>query len=78
MKRIFSQRIITMIPAILLIAERADACSVCFTNPDSELTAGAKMGVLFLLGVVCFVLSAIACVAISWSRRARRLQVPNP
>ncbi len=47
------------------------ACSVCFGDPNSSMTKGAMMGVLFLLGVVLFVLGAIASVAVVWTRRAR-------
>ena len=49
------------------------ACSVCFGNPDSQMTKGAMLGVFFLLGLVVFVLGAIASVAVTWSRRARKL-----
>lgn len=50
------------------------ACAVCFGDPHSSMTRGAMMGVLFLLGVVIFVLSAIASVAVVWMQRARKLQ----
>lgn len=49
------------------------ACSVCFGNPDSQMTKGAMLGVFFLLGLIIFVLGAIASVAVTWSRRARKL-----
>ena len=49
------------------------SCPVCFGDPSSPLTQSAKWGVLFLLVVVVCVLSAIAGVAIVWSRRARAL-----
>jgi hypothetical protein len=49
------------------------SCPVCFGDPSSPLTQSAKWGVLFLLVVVVCVLSAIAGVALVWSRRARAL-----
>ncbi len=49
------------------------ACSVCFGDPNSQMTKGAMLGVFFLLGLVIFVLGAIASVAVTWSRRARKL-----
>ncbi len=47
------------------------ACSVCFGNPDSASSKAVGAAVLFLLGVVAFVLVAIAWTAFSWYRRAR-------
>ncbi len=52
------------------------ACSVCFGDPNSSMTKGAMMGVFFLLGVVLFVLGAIASVAVIWARRGRKLLLP--
>jgi len=49
------------------------SCPVCFGDPTSPMTQSAKWGVLFLLVVVVCVLTAIASVAIVWSRRARAL-----
>ena len=50
------------------------ACAVCFGDPDSSLTQGAKAGILILLGVIGTVLTTIAGVALFWVRRARLLQ----
>lgn len=49
------------------------ACSVCFGDPASALSKGALMGVLFLMGVVFFVLTGIAAAIFVWARRAQRL-----
>ncbi len=49
------------------------ACSVCFGDPNSSLTKGATFGVIFLLGVVVFVLSGIGIISFVWARRAQRL-----
>ena len=46
------------------------ACAACGGDPSSPLTKGVLAGVLFLLGVVVFVLSGIATTAWFWSRRA--------
>jgi len=57
-----------MIEAVLL------ACSVCYGDPGSALSKGAAAGVLFLVGVVTFVLAWIATVIFIWARRARSLK----
>ena len=50
----------------------ADACAVCFKDPNSPLTKGIIVGVLFLGAVVGGVLGGIAGVAVTWGRRSRR------
>ena len=49
------------------------ACSVCFGDPASEMSKGARAGVLFMLIVVIFVLSAIASIAMIWAKRAKKI-----
>ena len=49
------------------------ACSVCFGDPNSSLTQGAKAGVILLLAVVGIVLGGIVAVALFWAHRARML-----
>ena len=51
------------------------ACSVCFGDPNSNLTKGAVAGVLLLLGVIGFVLVWIGIVIVAWSRRAKKWKV---
>ena len=46
------------------------ACAVCFGDPNSLLSKGVVPAVLFLMGVVAFVLGWIAFLAFRWSRRA--------
>ena len=58
-----------------LIPADVFACSVCFGDPNSPMTHGAKAAVLFLLGVVTMVLGGIVAITIYWIRRARLLQV---
>ena len=50
------------------------ACAVCFGDPNSSMTRAAQAGVLFLLGVVFFVLAGVAATILVWMRRARRLE----
>lgn len=59
--------------AILAMPAAAEACSVCFGDPDSRLTRGAFAGVVTLIGVVGFVLVSIAGTSVFFVRRARML-----
>ena len=63
-----------MIASVLLIAtERAQACAVCFGDPDSRMAKGAAAGVLVLVGVISAVLVGVASVGVCWMQRSRRL-----
>lgn len=58
---------------LLAMPAAAEACSVCFGDPDSRLTAGAFAGVLTLMGIIGFVLVSIAGTGVFFVRRARLL-----
>ncbi len=60
--------------AALLTAQPVLACSVCYGDPNSAMTQGAKAGVLVLLGVVGVVLTGIASLLVFWMRRAANLE----
>ena len=60
---------------VLLIAQPALACSVCYGDPDSAMSQGAKAGVLVLLGVVGVVLLWVASLLLFWGRRAANLDL---
>ena len=53
------------------------ACAVCFGDPNSPLTHGARAAVWFLLGVVALVLCSILGVGLYWFHRARLLEVQS-
>lgn len=53
------------------------ACSVCFGDPHSDTSKGLKLAVLFLIGVVGVVLTAIASIAFRWAHRAHKTS-PSP
>lgn len=61
--------------AALLIAQPALACSVCYGDPDSAMSQGAKAGVLVLLGVVGVVLLWVGSLILFWRRRAANLNL---
>ncbi len=60
--------------AVLFSAAPALACSVCYGDPNSAMSQGAKAGVLVLLGVVGVVLTGVASLLIFWMRRAASLK----
>ncbi len=63
----------------LLGARAAEACTVCFGDPNSPITKSAEMGVWFLLGVIFAVQAAFAAFFFVYLRkRARRFPVPHP
>ena len=49
------------------------ACSVCFGDPRSKITHGLFVAACLLLGIVIFVLGAIAGTAVTWARRAKNI-----
>lgn len=49
-------------------------CAVCFGDPNSLMSQGARAGVLFLLVIIGGVLASIAGTAFVWARRARLLE----
>ena len=48
-------------------------CAVCFGAPSDPMTRGASMGILFLLGVILFVLSLIISFIIYLYYRAQSI-----
>ncbi|MCI0412959.1 hypothetical protein L0222_09185 [bacterium] len=68
-------RVLLLVALATLLMQDAGACAVCFGDPNSSMTHGAKAGVAVLLGVVGVVLCGIGGVAFYWIRRARLLQV---
>lgn len=53
------------------------ACSVCFGDPDSDLTKGLNAGVLALLIVVSMVLAGFAAFFVFIARRASKTVPDN-
>ncbi len=59
---------------VLLSAQPALACSVCYGDPNSAMAQGAQAGVLVLLGVVGVVLTGFGSLLLFWIRRAAQLE----
>jgi len=49
------------------------ACSVCYGAPDEPAVKAAQAGILFLLGVVGFVLSGFAIFMYNLSRKEQKV-----
>ena len=49
------------------------ACSVCYGAPDEPAVKAAQAGILFLLGVVGFVLSGFAIFMYNLSRKSKEV-----
>ena len=71
----FLKSLFVLILLGFVFAQESWACSVCFGDPNSPMTHGAKAGVAVLLGIIGIVLGGILAVAVFWIRRARLLQV---
>lgn len=60
--------------AAMLAAGQAYPCSVCFGDPASPMTKGAKAGVIALAIMVYMVLMMMGSVGLFWFFRARKLK----
>ena len=67
------------VAALILLAttQTAQACSVCFGDPDSPMVQSAGAGILVLLGFIAFVLGSIVTVGGCWIVRARKLHAAS-
>ncbi len=76
----FSRSLAAVAGAFALSGTRAaEACTVCFGDPNSPLTKSAEMGVWFLLGVIFAVQAAFAIFFFGYlRRRSRRFPLPHP
>ncbi|MCC6849786.1 MAG: hypothetical protein IT294_14875 [Deltaproteobacteria bacterium] len=67
-----------VIALTVLSARVADACSVCFGDPNAQMTKGAEQGVWVLLGVMILVQAGFGTFFFHLRRRARRFRDPQP
>jgi hypothetical protein len=58
---------------VLASAGDADACAVCYGDPESPMTKGMAAGIWVLLGCIFTVLTGFASVFLYWMSRSRRL-----
>ena len=53
------------------------ACAVCYGAPDDPVTLGMNKAILFLLGVIVFVLSCVSYGIFSLVRRSNQIKVED-
>lgn len=58
---------------VLLTASDAWACAVCQGDADSDLTRGAKAGVILMVAVTYVLLMGGGALIVSWIVRAKRM-----
>jgi hypothetical protein len=56
----------------------AEACAVCFGDPNAQMTKGAEQGVWFLLGIMMLVQVGFGIFFLYLRRRARGFRDPVP
>ena len=66
------------VSAILFGANAANACAVCFGDPNAQMTKGAEQGVWFLLAVMLLVQVGFGIFFFYLRRRARGFRDPVP
>jgi len=77
--RALSRRVAPLLALVALAAPSvAQACSVCFGDPDSPMTTGAVAGVAVMVGFIGFILFGIAGTACFWMVRCRRIAMSQP
>tara|TARA_B100001123_G_C15046755_1_gene921870 strand:- start:499 stop:702 length:204 start_codon:yes stop_codon:yes gene_type:complete len=62
-----------LIFSFLLLFDMAFTCGVCYGSPDEPAVKAAQAGILFLLGIVGFVLSGIALFMYNLSKRSKKV-----
>lgn len=68
------RRVVIPFAIALLVPAIANACPVCYGDPNSPMVKGANNGVWVLLGIIAFV--QVGFVALFWSfwKRAQQLR----
>ena len=78
MKRTLRFALLACVTMVAMFPATMSACSVCFGDPDSDLTKGLNAGVFALLLVVVTVLSGFAAFFVFIARRASLAPSPTP
>ncbi|MFQ5462918.1 MAG: hypothetical protein ACE5E5_09865 [Phycisphaerae bacterium] len=69
--------VIAVIAIVCGDVRHAEACAVCFGDPNSPLTKGALWGVAVMAGVIGSVLACIAGTGLYWIHRSRKLRATD-
>jgi hypothetical protein len=76
--KLFRSLLVLFLGAIgMIVPNFVQACAVCFGDPSSPLTLGAKAGVLFMIGVLGVVLGGILAAIIYFVHRSRIVEVQS-
>ena len=70
--------LVSLLAAGLMLVEApwAQACGVCYKDPNNPLTKGAIMGVLVLGLIISGLLVGIAYIGYTWNKRAKMIHRP--
>ena len=68
------RRVAVIVLLLVLAPAVANACPVCFGDPNSAMQKGANNGIWVLLGVIAFVQLGFVALFFSFWRRARELR----
>tara|TARA_B110000438_G_C15384003_1_gene466028 strand:- start:70 stop:273 length:204 start_codon:yes stop_codon:yes gene_type:complete len=58
---------------VLFFIDNLLGCSVCYGSPDEPAVKAAQAGILFLLGVISFVLSCFGIFMYNISRKEKKV-----
>ena len=59
---------------IIFFVNTLNACAVCYGAPDDPITIGLNKAIVFLLGIVAFVLSCIMYGIYSLIKRSKNIK----
>ncbi len=67
--------LVSLLAAGLVLSQGpwAEACGVCYKDPNNPMTKGAIMGVIVLGLIISSLLAGIAYIGYSWNKRAKLL-----
>ena len=66
-------KLFNSILSILIIFNILPACSVCYGDPNEPAVKAAQIGIIFLLGVVFFVLSCFALFIYNLNKKSKKV-----
>ena len=66
-------KLVSNILISILFLNSLSACSVCYGSPDEPAVKAAQAGILFLLGVICFVLYCFALFMYNLSKKSQEV-----
>jgi len=68
-------RFMHQILTTVFIFDFISACAVCYGSPDEPAVQAAQSGILFLLGIISFVLSCFGLFMYKLSKKSGRVEL---